>query len=243
MNVNGITQGASAAAVQERSGQSNPKAKTSDTQSPDTSSSTAATVSEKSPGVVRLLEEGHFKGVADVRLRINFFEELEAGNAAAAALPEGAAALVSDVGAALDALAQSGEVDADGAALVEEAKATFSSAVQGAVDAFTADPAADSADVLGAFQDAFGSLLESLASLEGTTEEGTESPLLSYVQDLHTAFEKDFSGLQPSLVDTLPPLSSPQGNGGAYEKFLAMYQSLAGAADSTEGSPPIDTMV
>lgn len=29
-------------------------------------------------GVVRLLEEGHFKGVADVRLRINFHEQLSA---------------------------------------------------------------------------------------------------------------------------------------------------------------------
>ena len=29
-------------------------------------------------GVLRLLEAGHFKGVADVRLRINFHDELEA---------------------------------------------------------------------------------------------------------------------------------------------------------------------
>lgn len=33
---------------------------------------------EKTPGVIRLLQEGHFKGVADVRLRINFAEELAA---------------------------------------------------------------------------------------------------------------------------------------------------------------------
>ena len=33
-------------------------------------------------GVIRLLQEGHFKGVADVRLRINFFEELQAAGAA-----------------------------------------------------------------------------------------------------------------------------------------------------------------
>ncbi len=31
---------------------------------------------EKIKDVVQLLQEGHFKGVADVRLRINFFEEL-----------------------------------------------------------------------------------------------------------------------------------------------------------------------
>ena len=33
---------------------------------------------EKVRGVIRLLQEGHFKGVADIRLRINFFEELSA---------------------------------------------------------------------------------------------------------------------------------------------------------------------
>lgn len=33
---------------------------------------------EKVRGVIRLLQEGHFKGVADIRHRINFFEELSA---------------------------------------------------------------------------------------------------------------------------------------------------------------------
>ena len=33
---------------------------------------------EKTRGVIRLLQAGHFKGVADVRLRINFHEELQA---------------------------------------------------------------------------------------------------------------------------------------------------------------------
>ncbi len=33
---------------------------------------------EATKGVLGLLQEGHFKGVADVRLRINFFDELAA---------------------------------------------------------------------------------------------------------------------------------------------------------------------
>lgn len=33
-------------------------------------------------GVIRLLQAGHFKGVADVRLRINFFDELQAAGTA-----------------------------------------------------------------------------------------------------------------------------------------------------------------
>jgi hypothetical protein len=40
---------------------------------PDSSDETAT----RTPGVVRLLQEGHFKGVAAVRLRLNFYEQLD----------------------------------------------------------------------------------------------------------------------------------------------------------------------
>jgi len=40
-------------------------------------SATASEKGEKQQGVLRLLEEGHFKGVAELRLRIRFHEELQ----------------------------------------------------------------------------------------------------------------------------------------------------------------------
>ncbi|HCU67823.1 MAG TPA: hypothetical protein DGF30_01000 [Desulfomicrobium sp.] len=51
-------------------------------------------------GVIRLLQEGHFKGVADVRLRINFFDELQAAGAANAArtLDSGVQGLIDTLG-------------------------------------------------------------------------------------------------------------------------------------------------
>ena len=51
-------------------------------------------------GVIRLLQEGHFKGVADVRLRINFFDELQAAGAANAgrALDSGVQSLIDTLG-------------------------------------------------------------------------------------------------------------------------------------------------
>lgn len=51
-------------------------------------------------GVIRLLQEGHFKGVADVRLRINFFDELQAAGAANAgrALDSGVQDLIAKIG-------------------------------------------------------------------------------------------------------------------------------------------------
>ena len=42
---------------------------------------------EDGKGVLRLLQEGHFKGVSDVRLRINFFEKLNAIEAAKLPFP------------------------------------------------------------------------------------------------------------------------------------------------------------
>lgn len=55
---------------------------------------------ERARGVIRLLQEGHFKGVADVRLRINFFDELQAAGSArvARALQAGVDDLVSRLG-------------------------------------------------------------------------------------------------------------------------------------------------
>lgn len=51
-------------------------------------------------GVIRLLQEGHFKGVADVRLRINFFDELQAAGTADAgrALDSGVQSLIDTLG-------------------------------------------------------------------------------------------------------------------------------------------------
>jgi len=45
--------------------------------------------SREARGVIRLLREGHFKGVADVRLRINFIEELAGGELAEPSAPKG----------------------------------------------------------------------------------------------------------------------------------------------------------
>ncbi len=44
----------------------------------------AGSESPETRGVIRLLQEGHFRGVADLRLRINFYEELQQASAAEA---------------------------------------------------------------------------------------------------------------------------------------------------------------
>jgi hypothetical protein len=66
----------------ERAGSGKPALRSARVEQPEPSAETgaAATLHENplEKGVLRLLASGHFKGVADVRLRINFFDELAA---------------------------------------------------------------------------------------------------------------------------------------------------------------------
>lgn len=70
-------------------------------------------------GVIRLLQEGHFNGVADLRLRINFFDELQriAADDALETMEEGlrdlTAGLPDAIEGALGGLIEGGELSAD----------------------------------------------------------------------------------------------------------------------------------
>ncbi len=121
----------------------------------------------KVPGVIRLLEAGHFKGVADVRLRINFFDELSA-RAQAAAVPvveressELLTAITAKVDELVTALAVDDEVQEAVAGLVEG----FNAAVQAAVDEATSGGAIQTEGLITAIQAAFEVLKERLTEL------------------------------------------------------------------------------
>ena len=79
MNVNGIGAGLAAGHAGKALGQAKRPEASSDakkTESPPHVKVNDEAGETKTKGVVRLLQEGHFKGVADVRLRINFHDEL-----------------------------------------------------------------------------------------------------------------------------------------------------------------------
>ena len=95
---------------------------------------------EKTPGVIRLLQAGHFKGVADVRLRINFHDQLTAA-ATAAAKPvatEAAGDLVETIDAKLDEVAEALTLGDDGLAELADLKAAFGQSANEAAGAFAA---------------------------------------------------------------------------------------------------------
>ncbi len=240
----------------------------------------------KTRGVIRLLEEGHFRGVADVRLRINFFEELSARAAdrAAATIEGEAVALRNTLTSKIEELIAPLATDAAQQQL-DAAVAQFEQAVTAAAQPTTTslDPDALAAALRDSFDALVGSLRDALAApveeappalADGSTDrtggktddvtaitpvtdgvtpiapgaeplppaepapdDGSAAPTLEEaIESLTTAFQQALDEFLQSLesASALPDPSPPNGNGRAYEKFLAMYNDLRGV------SPVID---
>lgn len=123
----------------------------------------------KERGVIRLLQEGHFKGVADLRLRINFFDELSAisnGKASEAAEAEIGAVLAAVDSVVEDFLATPDLAD-EISTEVMSLHAAFEETVSGLVEAFSGAEAPSTvqlvADIQGAFDNFTAALLGFLA--------------------------------------------------------------------------------
>lgn len=202
-------------------------------------------------GVLRLLGEGHFKGVADVRLRINFFDELTAIEAAKvqAVAEEKANGILNSVGGVVDSFLADNELMEEQVAGVQEHQGTF----EQAVSAFQADPAVD-------LNNAFGEIVEALRNLfmqgieppeqdpppaDGGGEVPDAPPAVesgpdweTFIDDLQSAFLAAMDELNNGLsaANVLPELSGPSGNGVAYDKFLAIYNEMRGIEPVDEGA-------
>jgi hypothetical protein len=208
-----------------------------------------------------LLQEGHFKGVADVRLRINFFDELmgiQQGKIQAA-VDEAIPVLLDAVNGHLETLVASGDLTEEQLAAVETARAAFVAAVEQLSNDVAEGSLADQPSIIGGLESAFSSLVGALNSLDKEVAEPAEAPaasegqvveegaqdvpsetdaLQAFVEQLQMSFEAALEELREAISSTkLPELSEPSGNGVAFEKFLAMYNELLGI-DGDETSPP-----
>lgn len=118
-------------------------------------------------GVFRLLEDGHFRGVADVRLRINFHEQL-AARAQAAAVPvaaAGAARLADAVTAAAEDLLAPYATDPETKTALDGLLSRFDEAVAAAGDSIRSNGAVDTNALETSLQSAFDGLAAELQSL------------------------------------------------------------------------------
>jgi hypothetical protein len=202
-------------------------------------------------GVLRLLEAGHFRGVADVRLRINFFDELSS-KADAAALPvveEQAREVVTAVEGAVDELVGTLAVDDETAEAVAEAVRAFAEAVQTIVDDTVSTGRVQADTLVGEIEFMFGELLERLEPLlvistpeseptPDTETEHDEDADPDTFSSLRGAFDDALTSLQSSITNAagLPDPSPPTGHGRAYDKFLAIYNELRGSSPSVDAT-------
>lgn len=138
----------------------------------------AAAEDDQSQGVLRLLQEGHFKGVADVRLRINFFDELQAieaqGNLETA--QEGFSQFSTSLEADVAALKDSGTLTQEQSAALDE----FLAQVRAIQDGY--DGTTPFAEVIAGLQGQMDALLGKLTLPvvpveEEVTQESTEEVL------------------------------------------------------------------
>jgi hypothetical protein len=235
---------------------------------------------DKLSGVTRNLLEGHFKGVADVRLRINFHDELLAAAPPANhddAVQAGADGLFNSIGDefgtflapttddTLAAQSSPEQVDSEQTEALQGALGEFSDKTGTALDAFVAT--GDLEALATSVQSDFSALTDFIAATlvvpqdtteptsqtedetsagETTDTEQTSGALLSdeaqaFLDGLEAALA-DFLTLLSELPElepgpSLPPLSQPSGQGGAYDKFVALYyQLLSGSTEAESDS-------
>jgi hypothetical protein len=133
----------------------------------------AAGNTEESKGVLRLLQEGHFKGVSDVRLRINFFDELAAieREELHAIAGEKVDAVGESVRPAIEALLQLGEPEQqlteEQKAEIREAQGNFVEVVNNLKEDFLSAETISIGNLINGLHLGFGHLVQSLQTVLG----------------------------------------------------------------------------
>ncbi len=176
----------------------------------------------KVKGVIRLLQEGHFKGVADVRLRINFFDELQAIEHAslAEAANTDVSGLLEAVNAKVAELLDSGELTEEQATSVGEARNTFVGAVQQAVDSFQTEEGTNTQPLLDAINAAFEEFASSLESILAPPE-NVETVDESVAPELVPVDEINSTSLAVTEELETPPVEES-----ILETFIAELRSI-----------------
>ena len=188
-------------------------------QAPAEASGAESSQTEAEKGVIRLLQEGHFKGVSDVRLRINFFDELTALKTAQveAVAEEKVDGVVESVGPVVESFVADNVLTQEQISSVQALQEQFVQAAKQSQD----DPATK-------LSSAFEAFVDGLQNLSSSAGDGLDWQ--GFIADLQSAFWAGMEELTNGLseVKILPELSEPSGNGAAYEKFVAIYNEMRG---------------
>jgi len=193
----------------------------------------------KQPGVIRNLLEGHYKGVADIRLRINFYEELtkieeDTRSAAAQSNLDGFKAAVD---AAFDELLSSEASLPEQESAIGDLRTQFANdlaklTLAGGVEGFMQNVRKLTDSLVESVKALFAPVSEEEPAAVSDAEESPAIPSAPPTLDFETKLLQAISAFRESVenVSVLPPLSEPSGNGAAYEKFLKIYEAMQRAA-------------
>ncbi len=207
-------------------------------------------------GVIRNLINGHFKGVADVRLRINFSEQIEALEQAelAKATGSGLSTLSDSINNEINAALGSEEIDEESSILFMSALETFNNEIS---QLRTNIPQSDNliSEIRSSFDNfvlsarpAVEEPVEPEPPITGETvlseeviipdaeqpavdiisEEEPQFSIDQFLTDLISTFDAELELLETTLANTsvLPEISEPSGNGKAFDKFMAIYNEM-----------------
>jgi hypothetical protein len=197
-------------------------------------------------GVLRLLQEGHFKGVADVRLRINFYEEFSAMAAAKAAqtMTTGTGELTAGVTAKAQELVSSWGLDEGAQNAANDLLAQFETAARTAVQESASDGVVDATGLAEALRTAFDSFLAQLAALAplpaDTVEPATDDAAEPATDDTVESVTGDAAEPGQSELPTdpgIPPAVEPPAAG---ETTFTADVAGAGTEDSADPEQPVE---
>ncbi len=252
---------------------------------------------EKVKGVIRLLQAGHFKGVADVRLRINFYDEIQAieGQALKSTASGSFETFNQSIQDEISALKESGQLTEEQVAAIDAFLENLNSIQSG----FLSGNDLSIESLLNRLQSEFDNLSgllnppvpqppielldieEPVPVIDNPVEpDPTEPPageptpepmtqpveipaeglipempevgiqeslpqttMLDLLNSLQESFAQAMDDLQSELAasSTLPEISEPNGNGKAFEKFLAIYEDMRnGISIDTEEAEILD---
>ncbi len=188
------------------------------------------------PGVVRLLEAGHFRGVSDVRLRINFNDQLTARAQAGAepVVAAGATRLGETVTAAAEGLLASYAADDEARAALSELLDTFSVSVEAAGSGATANGAIDAGELEASLQSAFDDMVGGLEALFATPVDEPPAGDVDVPVD-GTGVDGVADPLAPTPIDAGGALAQPLAAGVAGESVPVEVEPEAEAADPEAG--------
>ena len=228
---------------------------------------TTAENQPKTRGVIRNLLNGHYKGVADVRLRINFHEELAAMEQA-----ELAASAETEIGNLENALRTEIDKLLELPDLTEEKSAGITDTINilyGEIEKSAAeftDIETASAELSKSFDNFIINLNEHFAVPEEVVIEETavetelaEQPIVAetdeelpeepaafdydtFITGLKELFVEVLENMKLSLseVSVLPEITEPKGNGAAFEKFMEIYNEMRSGEETEPEEPMVD---